>query len=169
MPCLPVTDGYRCPSLHDAFRTVPDKGTPFRESFVNTILMSPGVKDSLSTRHSLLHDSSEADGTQTESWAESEDDESKLSHLCPKRLRTVPHRATPPALPGLLALILPVWTLARDLTLPPGLSLAWAPCTGCQPLCFLCTMSFHLHNNPGEVDNPGSILQVRKLRPRQAI
>lgn len=70
MPYLPVTDGHECPSLHDAFRTVPDKVTLFSESFVNTVLMSLGVKDLLSPCHSLQHDSSEVDGTQTESWAE---------------------------------------------------------------------------------------------------
>lgn len=63
---LPVTEGHECPSFHDAFRTVPDKVACFSESFVHTVLMSLGVNDSLSLYHSLLHDSSETDGVQTE-------------------------------------------------------------------------------------------------------
>lgn len=67
---LPVTEGHKCPSLHDALRTIPDKVDHFSESFVNTVLMSLGVNNLLSPYHSFLQDSSEADGTKPESWAE---------------------------------------------------------------------------------------------------
>ena len=88
-------------------QNVPDKVTPLSESFVNTVLMSLGVKDLLSPCHSLLHDSSEADGTQR--VGQSEGNEPKLSHLCPKHLRTVPHRAI---LLPCLVLILPLWLMS---------------------------------------------------------